>query len=121
MDEINDLLNIKEETSKSSSQVNSPVNDIPWGQQQLTINRPETALTGLAYVICYGGIIASIIAAILIWRVLDHTEFDDFATFVAIAVLVVGSFYSLVVSWFLMVVANISNNIREIKRELRKK
>lgn len=106
MTEIDDLLNIKEEeTHPGSREVYNLLN--LYGKE-LGDNRAEAIIQLFACFVLVVGVIASIIAGIMIRPV-------------GALIFLFGSILSVLVWASLQVVANISNNIREIKHELRKK
>lgn len=77
-------------------------------------NSAETILAIVAYLISAIGVIASIIAGYILINGFD----DEYFSLIGWAVLVGGIVISLIIWASLMILINISNNIRIIKHEL---
>lgn len=112
--ELNDVLGISEESPKSSGIFDK----VPESEQEpstLGDNAAEAVLSIVAYAILILGILASIITGYEIGSHGYNNEGQGFLIFL-------GGTITLIITWAAcMVIVNISNNVRQIKHELRNK
>lgn len=109
MNEIDNAFGFNE---RPSSEVNEE--KYKNAEKGLGDNAAEKVISIVAYATLILGILGSLIAGI---NLMDHHSTEAMGLGVLL-----GGILSSVVTWaFLMVIANISNNIRQIKYELRKK
>lgn len=106
-------------TDVPSSTSEQPQDSIPEIQQYHNYstvgdNLAETILAFIAYAILILGVIVSVIAGGLL--ITDNYEWDNK---IGWAILIGGTFLSMVTWASLMILVNISNNIRQIKHERR--
>lgn len=110
---INDILGVSE-TPKDSFRI---FDKIPGDKNETTAlgdNAAEKIIAILAYILLIGGCIGAVISGSIMM--------GNYRTEGAGVIVLIGGVLSSIISWaFLMVVANISNNIRQIKHELQKK
>lgn len=109
MNSVEDALGLNDQPSKvdNEAKYNSP-------QSGLGDNSAESVIAVVAYVTLVLGILGSLIYGIVL---MDHKS----TTPMGWCILIGGTLSSIITWAFLMVIANISNNIRQIKYELRKK
>lgn len=112
--ELNDVLGITEGSSESSG-INDRIPEEEHKPSTLGDNAAETVLSIVAYAILVLGILASIITGYTVGSHGYHNEGRGFLIFI-------GGTISSIITWAAcMVIVNISNNVRQIKNELRKK
>lgn len=104
-----------EETQMNPSKYSEYENDFTPTYSKIGDNIAEKVLAIVAYIILFGGIIFSIIAGV---ELLNNPYVDKW---LGLIYLIGGCIASLIIWASLMVTVNISNNLRQIKHELRER
>lgn len=111
---IDDVLGVTEQ-SKQSAGVSDMIPDNENNPSSVGDNAAESILSFVAYAILIFGILGSLIAAFAVGSQGYDNEGAGFMVFI------VGTISSIITWAACMVIVNISNNIRQIKYELRKR
>lgn len=110
---INDILGVSE-TPKEACRIFDKIAEGKNKTTTLGDNAAEKIIAILAYILLIGGCIVAIIFGSILM--------DNYRTEGVGVLVLLGGVLSSIISWaFLMVIANISNNIRQIKHELQKR
>lgn len=116
---INDNLEPKETSTEAIPALDDATNEMVAYEESYSSvgdNMAESVLAFIAYAILIVGIIFSILIGWLL--VTDDYEWDNK---IGKIILIVGPIASVIIWATAMIIVNISNNVRQIKRELRKK